>query len=103
MVIILRKSSKNHEAQPPNSSVFIGQKSKFARYCIQNGQDNIQIQVYTINNESVNHFCQLMSVIVRKSLRKSQAQFREKPIKWRLRQNDEFLVEINMYSVQKIQ
>ena len=45
MVKILRKSSKNHEAQFPKLSVFIGQKSIFHRYCIQYVQHGIQIQV----------------------------------------------------------
>ena len=56
---------------------FIGQKSVFRRYCIQNVKDGIQIQVYNISNESVNHSSQFISVKVKKNLRKSQAQFRE--------------------------
>ena len=55
MVKILTKSSENHEAQFPKYSVFIGQKLIMRRYCIQNIKDGIQIQVYNINNESVNH------------------------------------------------
>ena len=43
MVKILRKSQENHEAQFPNFSVFIGQKSIFRPYCIQNVKDGIQI------------------------------------------------------------
>ena len=50
----------------------------FLRYCIQNAKDGIQIQVYNINNESGSHFSQLISVKVKKNLRKSQAQVREK-------------------------
>ena len=47
-----------------------------------------KIQVYTINNESVNHSSQFISVKIKKNLRKSQAQFREKLRKLRLRQNE---------------
>ena len=43
------KSYENHEAQFPKLSVFIGQKSIFRHYCIQNVKDGIQIQVYNIN------------------------------------------------------
>ena len=75
MVKILRRSYENHEAQFPIFCAFIGQKSKFRHYCIQNVT---QIQVYNINNESVNHFSQFISVKVKKILRKSQAQFWEK-------------------------
>ena len=60
------------------SSLFIGQKLIFHRYCIQNVKHGIQIQVYNINNESVNHFSQFISVKVKENWRKSQAQFREK-------------------------
>ena len=56
MVKILRKSEDNHEAQFPNVIIFVGQKSIFHRYCLQNVKDKVQIQVYNINNESVNHF-----------------------------------------------
>ena len=34
---------------------FIGQKAVFRCYCIQNVVDGIQIQVYNIINDSVNH------------------------------------------------
>ena len=77
MVKILRKSYENHKVQFPNCCVFIGQKSIFRRYCIQNAEDRIQIEVYNINNESVNHF---ISAKVKKNLRKSQAQFRGKNV-----------------------
>ena len=70
---ILRKSLENHEAQFRKFSVFIGQKSIFRHYCIQNFKDRIQIQVYNINNEIVNHFGQFILVKVKKNLRKSQA------------------------------
>ena len=59
--------------------------------------DGIQIQVYNIKNESVNHFSQFISVTVRKNLRKSQAQFREKLRKMRLRQNNGYLTKKNVY------
>ena len=50
----------------------------FRYYCIQNVTDWLQIRVYKINNESVTHFSQLISVKVKKHVRKSEAQFREK-------------------------
>ena len=71
----------------------MGQKSVFRHYCIQNVKDGIQIQVYNIMNESVNHSSQFISVKVKKNLRKSQAQFREKLRKLRLRQNTGFLIK----------
>ena len=55
--------------------------------------NGIQIQVYNINNESVNHFSQFVSVTVKKKLRKFYAQFREKLRKLRLRQNNYFLIK----------
>ena len=45
-------------------SIFIGQKSIFHCYCIQNVKVRIQIQVYNINNEGLKHFSQFMSVKV---------------------------------------
>ena len=72
------KSQENHETQFLKVSVFIGQNSIFRRYCIQNVKDGIQIQVYNIHNESVNHSSQFLSVKVTKSSRKCQAQYREK-------------------------
>ena len=71
----------------------------FRCYCIQNVKDGIQIQVYNINNESVNHFSQFMSVKVKKNVRKSQAQFREKLRKLRLRQNNDFLIKKKVYKI----
>ena len=62
------------------------------RYCIQNIKDGIQLLVYEINNESVTNFSLFISVKVKKNLRKSQAQFREKLRKLLLRQNDGFLI-----------
>ena len=85
------KSLKNHEAQSPKLSVFVGQKSMFRHYCIQNVKDGIQIRVNKINKESVTHFSQFISVKVKKILRKSQAQLREKLRKLRLRQVRVFL------------
>ena len=87
------KWSTSYEAHFPKLSVFIGQKSVFRHYCIQNVKDGIQIQVYNINNESVSHYSQLISVKVKKNLRKSQAQFREKLRKLRLRQNNGFPIK----------
>ena len=60
---------------------------------MQNVKDRIQIQVYNIINESVNHSSQLSSVKVKKNLRKSQAQFWEMLRKLRLRQNNDFLIK----------
>ena len=84
---------ENHEAQFLKYSVFIGQKSVFRHYCNQNIKDGIQTQVYNIINESVNLSSQFISVKVKKNLRKSQAQFREKLRKLRLRQNNDFLIK----------
>jgi len=93
MVKILRKSKENHEAQFPKSSIFIGQKPIIHCYCIQNGKDGIQIQVYNSNNESINHFSQFITVEVKKNVRKSQARFQEKLRKLRFWQNDSFLIK----------
>ena len=41
----------------------------FRRYCIQNVKDRIQIPVYKINNESVTHFSQFISVKVKKKIK----------------------------------
>ena len=68
--------------------------SIFRRYCIQSVKDGIQLQVYNINNESVNHVVQFILEKIKKNFRKSQAQFREKFRKLRLRQNDGFLTKI---------
>ena len=77
----------------PKLSVFISPKSVFCRYCIQNVKDGIPIHVYNIINDNVNHSSQFMSVKVKKNLRKSQAKFRDKLRKLRLRQNDGFLIK----------
>ena len=69
------------------------------RYGIQNFKDWIQIRVYNIDNEFVNHFIQFVSEKVKKNLRQSQAQFREKLRKLRLRQNDGFLIKKNVYII----
>jgi len=84
---------ENHEAKFPKLSVFIGQKLIFRYHCIQSVNDRIQIQVYNINNESVNHFSQFISVKVKKNLRKFQVQFRETLRKLRLKQNNGFLLK----------
>ena len=93
MITILRKSKESHGAQFPTFSVFIGQQSVFCRYCMQNVKDGIQIQVYNINNESLNHSSLCISVKVKKNLRKSQVQFLEKFRKLRLMQKDGFLIK----------
>ena len=56
-----------------NITHFYRPKSLFRRYCIQNVNDGIQIQVYNIIYESVYHSSQSISVKVKKNLRKSQA------------------------------
>ena len=56
VVKILGQSQENREAQFPQFSVFVSQKSIFRRYRMQNIKDGIQILVYKINNESVTHF-----------------------------------------------
>ena len=56
-------------------------------------EDGIQIQVYNIINDSVNHSSQFISVKVKEKLRKSQAQLREMLRKLRLRQNNDFLIK----------
>jgi len=68
----------------------------FRRYCVQSVKDGIQIQAYNINDGSVNHFSQFISVKVKKNLRKSQAQFREKLRNLRLWQNDGFPIKKNV-------
>ena len=50
----------------------------FRLHCIEYIKDGIQIVVYNIKNESINHLSQFISVKVKKNLRKSQAQVREK-------------------------
>jgi len=71
--------------------MFLLAQNRYRRYCIQNANDRIQIQVQNSNNESVHHFSQFTSVKVKKNSRKSQAQFREKSRKLRIRQNNDFL------------
>ena len=82
-----------YEAQFPKFNAFNGQMSIFRRYCIQNFKDEIQIQLYNINNESVSHFSQRISVKGKRILRKSQAQFLEKLRKLKLGQIDDFLLK----------
>ena len=60
---------------------------------MQSVKDGIQIQVYDINNASVNDFRKFISVKVKNNLRKFQAQFREKLRTLRLWQNDDSLIE----------
>ena len=71
----------------------LAKKSIFRHYYIQNVKDEIQIQVYNINNESISHFSQFILVEVKKNLRKSQVQFQEKLRKLRLKQNYGFLIK----------
>ena len=79
--------------------MFLGQKSVFCCHCIQNVKDGVQIQVFNIINDSVNHCRQFISVKVKKNLRKSQAQFWEKLRKLRLRQNIGFLIKKCVFTV----
>ena len=92
-VNIFRKSLENHEAPFPKLIVFIGHISIFRHYCIQDVKKGIQIQIYNITNECLAHFSQFISEKVKKNLRKSQAQFRQKLGKLRLRQNYGFLIK----------
>ena len=67
------KWSKSYEITRLNFqkiSVFIGQKSIFRRYCIQNVKDGTQIQVYNIDNESVTQFSQLIPAKVKIKFKK---------------------------------
>ena len=66
MTKILRKSMEIHKVKFEKLSVSIGQKLMLRHYCIQNVEDEIQIRVYKINRESVNHFSQFTSVKLRK-------------------------------------
>ena len=61
------KSKENHEAQFPQFSIFIGQKSIFRRYCVQNVKDGVQIQAYNTNNAIANNFGQFILVNVKKN------------------------------------
>ena len=79
---------------------FIGQKSIFRRYCIQNVKDGIQFQVYNINNDIANHFGQFILVKVEKNLREPQFQSGEKVRELRLRQNYGLLIK-NVYMTTK--
>jgi len=63
----------------------MGKKLVFCRYCIQNAKDGIQVQAYNINKEIESHFGHSILVKVKKNVGKSQAQFREKLRKSRLR------------------
>ena len=69
----------------------------FYCYCIQNVKNGIQIQVYNISNESVNHFSQFILVKVKKNLRKYLACFREKLWKLGLRKILRFSYKKNLY------
>ena len=80
------KSQENLK-EDPQSVLFVGQKSIVRYYYIQIVKDGVKIRVYMINKESVTQFCQFISVTVKGTLRKSQAQFREKLRKLRLRPN----------------
>ena len=71
---------------------FIGKKSVFRRYHIQNVKEGIQIQVYIIIGDSVHHSRQFISVKVKKNLGASQAQLRDKLRNLRFRQNNEIMI-----------
>ena len=72
---------------------FVCQNSILRHCYIQDVEDGIQIRVYKISKECVAHFSHFISVKVQKILRKSQAQFRERLRKLRLRKNDGCLME----------
>ena len=71
----VKKMLRKSQAQFAKLNAFIGQKSMFRHYCIQNVEGGTHISVYKINNESVIHFRQYILVKVKKNSRKSQAQF----------------------------
>ena len=82
----------------PKLSVQTGQKLIFRHYYMQNVKDGIQIQEYNINNECLSHFSQFISEKVKKNVRRSQAPFREKLRKLRLKQNDDFLIKKRVFN-----
>ena len=57
----------------------------------------MQIHAYNIINDSLNHSSQFISLKDKKTLRKSQAHFREKLRKSRLRQYNDFLIKKRVY------
>ena len=65
--------------------------AKILRKSWENYEDGIQARVYKINSEGVIHFNQFTPVQLEKILRKSQAQFRKKLRKYRLRKMTVFL------------
>ena len=67
-------------------------------YSFQNVKDGIQIRACTISKERVAHFCQFISVKIKKILGKSQAKFRERLRKLKLKQNDGLLIKIVYYN-----
>ena len=73
----LLKSYENQEAQFPKLSIFIGLKSPFLHYCIQNVKARIQIQVYKFSKDRVNYFSQFTSEKGKKNFFKCHVQFRE--------------------------
>ena len=94
MAKLLRKSYEDYKAHFPKLIIFVGQNSILYHYYNQNAKDGIQIWVYKINNENVTHFSHFISVKVKKTLRKSQAQLREKLRNLRLRQTDDLTKNI---------
>ena len=94
MANFLRKS----QCQISLFECFVDPKIDITSLFNENAEDGIQIRVfYTINKESVANFSLFIAVKVKKNLRKSQAQFREKLGKLRLRQNDGFPTKKNVY------
>ena len=72
---------------------FSCQKSILRHYYIQNIKDRTKIRVHKIKKRRVTRFSQFTSVTVNETLRKYQAQFREKLGRLRLRQKRGFLIE----------
>ena len=56
----LKKILRKSEGSISKIKCFIGQKSTFHHYFIQNVKDGIQIQVYNINNGCLTHFSQFI-------------------------------------------
>ena len=71
---------------------FVGQKSIFRHYYIQNVKDRVQFQVYKINKESVMHLNQFISVKVKKISGSVSKKLR----KLKLWENDDFLIKISL-------
>ena len=57
----LKKILRKSRGSVSKIKCFIDQKLIFRHYCIQNVKDEIQIQVFNINNECLTHFSQFIT------------------------------------------